>query len=85
MTHIISSQAKQEMMVHDYQRESKDMASSVADHLKMSNHHTAKCFSAMEALAKNYATIASRLDEWDKWYATPTGPAVVFPARGRRS
>ena len=55
------------------------MAASVADHLKMSNHNTAKCFSAVEALAKNYATIASPLDEWDRWYATPTEPVVVVP------
>ena len=78
MTQILSTQAKQEMLVRDYQRELKDVASSVADRLKMSNHKPAKCFGAVEMLTKNYATIASRLNEWDKWYATPTGPTVVF-------
>ena len=33
----------------------------------MSNHNTATCFSAVDELATNYATLASRLDEWDRW------------------
>ena len=60
MTQILSTQTKQELLVPDYQQESKDMASTVAGHLQMSNHYTAKSFSVVEALAKNYATIASR-------------------------
>ena len=30
-------------------------------------------------LAKNYATIASTRDGWDRWYATPTEPVVLVP------
>ena len=77
MTQILSIQAEQDALVRDYHRESKDMASSMADHLKMSNHNTAQCVGAVEALGKIFATVASRLDGWDRCYATPTGTLVV--------
>ena len=79
MTQILSTQAKQQALVPDYLQESREMVASVADHLRMYNHNTAKCYSAVEALAKNYATMASRLDEWDQWYTTPTQPVLVVP------
>ena len=73
MSQLLSTQDKQDVLVRDYHRESKEMAANVADHPKMSNHNTAKWFSTVEALAKNYATIALRLDEWDRWCATLNG------------
>ena len=56
------------------------MEASVADHLKMSNSNTAKCFSAAESLATRYAAVASRIDAWDHWDSTPTElVTVVLP------
>ena len=49
----------------------------MAYHLKMSNIHTAKCFSAVESLATRYAAVASRIDAWDHWYSTPAEPVTV--------
>ena len=53
----------------------------MADHLKMSNSNTAKCFSAVESLATRYAAVASRIDAWDHCYSMPAEPVtVVMPA-----
>ena len=79
MSQILSTLAKQEEVVRGYQRESRGVAAGVADHLKMSNSNTAKCFSAVEALAARCDALTSRLDEWDRWYATPTEPAGRVP------
>ena len=49
----------------------------MADHLKMSNGNTAKCFGAVESLATRYAAVASRIDAWDHWYSTPSEPVMV--------
>ena len=76
MSQILSTLAKQEEVVRGYQRESRGVADSVVDHLKMSNSNTAKCLSAVETLAARCAALASRLDEWDRWYATSTEPAA---------
>ena len=77
MTQILSTLAKFEAAVQGYRRDSKVMAASVADHLKMSTSNTAKCFSAVESLATRYAAVASRIDVWDHWYSPPTGPVTV--------
>ena len=79
MSQILSTLAKQEEVVRGYQRESKGVAAGVADHLKMSNSNTAKCFRALETLAARCDALTSRLDEWDRWYATPTEPPVRVP------
>ena len=57
------------------------MAASVSDHLKMSNSNTAECFSAVETLAMRYAAVASSINAWDHWYATPAEPGTVVQAR----
>ena len=79
MTQILLTQAKQEGLVRDYQGKSRAMAANVQDHLKMSRHNTAKCFSVAGALAEQHATIASRPDEWDRWDTTPTEPVLIVP------
>ena len=58
MTQILSTLAKSDAVVQGYQLDSKSVAASVSDHLKMSNSNTAKCFSAVETLATRYATVA---------------------------
>ena len=77
MTQILSTLAKFDAAVQGYQRDSKVVEASVADHLKMSNSNTAKCFSGMESLATRYAAVASRIDAWDHWYSTPEEPGTV--------
>ena len=77
MTQILSTLAKFDAAVQGYRRDSKVVEASVADHLKMSNGNTAKCFSAVESLATRYAAVASRIDAWDHWYSTPAEPATV--------
>ena len=77
MTLILSTLAKFDAAVQGYRRDSKVMAASVADHLKMSNSNTAKCCSAVESLTTRYAAVASRIDAWDHWYSTPTEPVTV--------
>ena len=77
MTQILSTLAKFDAGVQGYRRDSKVMEASVADHLKMSNTNTAKCFSAVELLAMRYAAVASRIDAWDHWYSTPAEPVTV--------
>ena len=77
MTQILSTLAKFDAAVQGYRRDSKVLEASVADHLKMSNGNTAKCFSAVESLATCYATVASRIDAWDHWYSTPAEPVTV--------
>ena len=77
MTKILSTLAKFDAAVQGYRRDSKVMEASVADHLKMSNSNTAKCFSAVESLATHYAAVASRIDAWDHWYSTPAEPVTV--------
>ena len=80
MTQILSRLAKFDAAVQGYQRDSKVMEASVADHLKMSNSNTAKGFCAVELLATRYAAVASRIDAWDHWYSTPAEPiTVVLP------
>ena len=37
--------------MRDYQRESKEMAAVVADHLKIFEYNTSQCFSAADAKA----------------------------------
>ena len=81
MTQILSTLAKHDEMVRGYQRESKAVEGSVADHLKMSNSNRAKCFSAVKTLAKHYATIASMINAWDRWYGTPTERVTVVLKR----
>ena len=49
----------------------------MADHLKMFNSNTAKCFSAVELLATRYSAVGSRIDACDHWYSTPTEPVTV--------
>ena len=49
-TKILSMLAKLDALVQGYQQDSRALAASVADHLKMSNSNRAKCFSAVEAL-----------------------------------
>ena len=66
-------------VVQGYQQNSKAVAASVLDHLKMSNSNTAKSFSAVETLATRYAVVASRIVAWDHWYATPAEPDTVIP------
>ena len=63
--------------VQGYRRDSKVVEASVADHLKMSNGNTAKCFSAVESLATRYVAVASRIDVWDHRYSTPAEPVTV--------
>ena len=75
-----STLAKKDEVVQGYQGESKVVAASLADHLKMSNSNTTKCFGVVEMLAKHSATISSRLDEWDRWYANPTKTNYSCPA-----
>ena len=77
MTQILSTLAKFDAAVQGYRRDSKVVEASVADHLKMSNGNTAKCFSAVESLATRYAAVASRIDAWDHWYSTPAEPVTV--------
>ena len=62
MTQILSTLAKFDGAVQSYRRDCKVMEATVADHLKMSNSNTAKCFSAVESLATRYAAVASRID-----------------------
>ena len=57
MTQILSTLAKFDAAVQGYRRDSKVVEASVADHLKMSNGNTAKCFSAVESLATRYAPL----------------------------
>ena len=77
MTEILSALAKFDAAVEGYRRDSKVVEASVADRLKTSNGHTAKCFSAVESLATRYAAVASRMDAWDHWYSTPAEPVTV--------
>ena len=77
MTQILSTLAKFDAAVQGYRRDSKVVEASMADHLKMSNGNTAKCFSAVESLATRYAAVASRIDAWDHWYSTPAEPVTV--------
>ena len=77
MTQVLSTLAKFDAAVQGYQRDSKVVEASVADHLKMSNGNSAKCFSAVESFATRYAAIASRIDAWDHWYSTPAEPVTV--------
>ena len=79
MTGILSTLAKFGAVVQSYQGDSKAVAASVSDHLKMSNSNRAKCFSAVETLAARYAAAASRIDAWDPWYTTPAEPDTVIP------
>ena len=58
MTQFLSTQERQDVLDRGYQREFKETAASVAHHVKMSNHNTAKCVGAVGALAKSYTTIA---------------------------
>ena len=71
----MSTLAKSDARVQDYQRDSKAVAASVSDRLKISNSNTAKCLSAMETLAKRYAAVASR--------NRCVGPLVRHPCRTR--
>ena len=77
MTQILSTLAKCDAAVQGYRQDSKVVEASVADHLKMSNGNTAKCFSAVESLATRYAAVASRIDAWDHWYSTPAEHVTV--------
>ena len=61
MTQILSTLAKFNAVAQGYQGDSRAVAASVLDHLKMSNSNTAKCFSAVETLATRYAVVASNL------------------------
>ena len=79
MTLILSTLAKYDAVVHGYHRDSRGVAASVSDLLKMSNSNTAKFFSAVETLATRYASVASRIDAWDQWYTTPAEPVLVVP------
>ena len=79
MTQVSSTLAKCDAVVQGYQRDSRAVASSEADHLKMSDSNTAKCFSAVETLAMRYAAVASRIDAWDQGYATPAEAIKVVP------
>ena len=77
MTPILSTLAKFDAAVQGYRRDSNVVEASVADHFKMSNGNTAKCFSAVESLATRYAAVASRIDAWNHWYSTPAEPVTV--------
>ena len=77
MTRTLSTLAKVDAVIQGYQRDSRAVAASVSDHLKMSNSNTAKYFTAVEPLATHYAAVASRIDAWDHWYATPAEPNTV--------
>ena len=77
MSQISSTLAKSDAAVQGYRRDSKVMEASVADHPKMSNGNTAKCFSAVESLATRYAAVASRSNAWDHSYSTPAEPVTV--------
>ena len=79
MTQVPSTLAKSDAVVQGYQRDSRAVAASEADHLKMSDSNMAKCFSAVETLATRYAAVASRIDAWDQGYATPAEPVKVVP------
>ena len=79
MTQILSTLAEFDAVVQGYQQDSRAVAASLANHLKMSNSNTAKCCSAVETLATRYATIASRTDAWDQRYTTPTEHVTVVP------
>ena len=79
MTQTLSTGADQGALVRDHRWGSRDIAASVEDHLQMSNHNRANCFSAAETLGQHYATIASGLDELHRWYTAGTDPAVVVP------
>ena len=65
MTQILSTLAKVDALFQGYQRDSKVVAASLPDHLKMSNSNTAKCFSAVETLPTCYTAFASRINAWD--------------------
>ena len=77
MSQTLTTLATFDAAVQGYRRDLKVMEASVADHLKMSNGNTAKCFSAVESLATRYAAVASRIDAWDHWYSTPAEPVTV--------
>ena len=77
MTQIFSTLAKFDAAVQGYRRDSKVVEASVADHPKMSNGNTAKCFKAVESLATRYAPVASRIDAWDHWYSRPAERVTV--------
>ena len=62
MTQILSTSDKFDAVVQGYQRDSKAVAASVSDHLKMPNSNTVKCCSAVETLATRYAAFAPRID-----------------------
>ena len=77
MTQILSTLAQFDAAVQGYQRDSKVVEASVADHLQMSDSNTAKCFSAVESSATCCAAVASRMDVWDHSYSTHTEPVTV--------
>ena len=79
MTQNVCTLTNYEAVVQGYQRYSRAVATSVANHLEMVNSNTAQCFSADETLATRYANVASRMDAWDQWYATPAEPVLVVP------
>ena len=79
MAQILSMLAKLEAMVQGYHQDFKAVAASVLADLTTSNSNTAKCFSAVETLATRYAAVASRIDAWDHWYATPAEPDTMNP------
>ena len=78
MTGILSTLAKFDAVIQGYQRDSKAVAASVSDYLKMSNSNTVKCFSAVEKLARCSAAFASRMDACDHCYARPAEPDTVI-------
>ena len=81
MTKIMSTLARFDAAVQGYRQDSKVIEASMADHFKMSNGNTAKCFSAVESITTRYATAASRMDAWDHGYSTPAElVTVVLPS-----
>ena len=77
MTPIVSTLAEFDAVVQGYQRDSRAVAASVADRLKMSNSNTSKCFSAVKTLVTRYGTVASRTVAGDQWYTTPSEHVTV--------
>ena len=71
MTQILSTLGKGDAVFQGLQRDSKAEVASLSDFIKSSNSNTANCFSAVETLATHHAAVASRIDAWDHWYATP--------------
>ena len=67
MTQILSTLPQYDAAVQGEQRDSRPVAASVADHPKVSNSKTARCFRPVEMPADHYATVASRIDVWVEW------------------